>query len=285
MIWSFKKTDSLPEQQFFLWENLLEKRTGIQLARRQHVLLQTQVSIRMRELNIESYDEYFDYVQNDAEGIAEWQVLVDRLLVKETIFFRHRPSLGLVKKYLENKVSDAKLEHGADSVEIWSVGCSTGEEPYALAGIANDCFEQREIPPYFGVTAVDLSLQALSIARKGVYGRRSLSLLSDDEVERYFEPSEKGQHIVVEKIRKRVCFSQLNILYLDLRPMQPMDVIFCQNVLIYFRRWRRREILNKLVKHLKPGGILVIGLGEVTDWEHPEMKRILHEESQAYVKY
>jgi chemotaxis methyl-accepting protein methylase len=281
MIWSFKKPDSLPQQQFFQWESLLEKRTGVQLAQPQHILLQTQVSIRMRELGIESYDQYFDYVQDDAKGIAEWQVLVDRLVVKETTFFRHRPSLGLVKKFLRNRLANDRKQ---DSVEIWSVGCSTGEEPYALATIANDCFEEREISPYFGVTAIDISLPALSIAREGVYGRRSLSLLSEDEIQRYFEPCKPGFHRVIEKIKKRVCFSQLNLLHLKNKPFQPMDVIFCQNVLIYFRRWRRREILNELVRHLKPGGILVIGLGEVTDWEHPEMKRIAHEESQAYVK-
>ncbi|MGH1487356.1 MAG: CheR family methyltransferase [Cellvibrionaceae bacterium] len=287
MIWSFKKPDSLPQQQFFLWENLLEKRTGVQLAQPQHILLQTQVSIRMRELGIDSYDQYFDYVKDDAKGIAEWQVLVDRLVVKETTFFRHRPSLGLVKKFLRNRLSsnEAKASNEIkDSIEIWSVGCSTGEEPYALAAIANDCFYEREMSPYFGVTAVDISLPALSIAREGVYGRRSVSLLSEAEIKRYLKPYKEGKYQVIEQIKKRVCFSQLNLLYLKNKPFQPMDVIFCQNVLIYFRRWRRREILNELVKHLKPGGILVIGLGEVTDWEHPDMQRIAHEESQAYVK-
>ncbi len=281
MTWSFKKSNSLPEQQFFLWENLLERRTGIQLAQPQQVLLQTQVSIRMRELGIGSYDQYFDYVQDDSAGIAEWQVLVDRLVVKETSFFRHRPSLELVKQQLENKLSHGALE---DSFEIWSVGCSTGEEPYALAALVNDCFENRNINPYFGVTAVDISLPSLSIARKGVYGRRSLNLLEDDEYQTYFQPYGKDQYQVIEKIKKRVCFSQLNIMNLKNKPVQPMDVIFCQNVLIYFRRWRRREILKQLVKHLKPGGVLVIGLGEVTDWTCRGLERIAHEEVQAYIK-
>jgi chemotaxis methyl-accepting protein methylase len=63
-----------------------------------------------------------------------------------------------------------------------------------------------------------------------------------------------------------------------------MDVIFCQNVLIYFRRWRRKEILNQLVKRLKPGGLLVIGLGETTDWQHSEMQKVDNNEVQAYIK-
>ena len=283
MIWSLKKSDRLPEQQSFLWENLLEKRAGVQLTQPQQVFLQTQVSIRMRELGLDSYDEYFACVQgDDIAAVAEWQVLVDRLVVKETTFFRHRPSLNLVKAFLRDYVIQLKPRA---SVEIWSVGCSTGEEPYALAAIAHDCFKENRMPAYFGVTAVDISLPALSIARQGVYGRRSLSLLDNDELQRYFEPQKENLHRVVDAIKKRVCFSQLNILELKNKPLQPMDVIFCQNVLIYFRRWRRREILNELVKHLKVGGILVIGLGEVIDWEHPNIKSISYEETQAYMKY
>lgn len=286
MVWSFKKTDALPKQQFFLWENLLEKRTGIQLAQAQHALLQAQVSIRMREIGIEDYQQYFDFVDDDIAGVAEWQVLVDRLVVKETSFFRHRPSLALVKDVLGKKVSQqlAGRSQKNDSFEMWSVGCSTGEEPYALAAIASDCFEAAGVAPYFGVTAVDISLPALSIARQGVYSRRSLTLLEDSELSRYFIRHGKDQYRIVDKIKKRVCFSQINILHLKNKPVQPMDVIFCQNVLIYFRRWRRREILKQLVRHLKPGGILVIGLGELTGWSHEELLRVDSREVQAYQK-
>jgi len=291
MVWSFKKADALPEQQFSLWENLLEKRTGIQLAQAQHVLLQTQISIRMRELGIGSYQQYFDFVKDESTGLAEWQVLVDRLVVKETSFFRHRPSLDLVRQALEEKLSLydqskrlAGQESAQDSFEIWSVGCSTGEEPYAIAAIVNECFEKAGLTPYFGVTAVDISLPALSIARQGVYGRRSLSLLENDELDKFFIDCGKEQYRIIDKIKKRVCFSQANILHVERIPAQPMDVVFCQNVLIYFRRWRRREILKQLVKHLKPGGILVIGLGEITEWNHRELKKIDISGVQAYKK-
>ena len=65
-------------------------------------------------------------------------------------------------------------------------------------------------------------------------------------------------------------------------PTEKMDVIFCQNLLIYFRRWRRREILNNLVNHLKPKGLLIIGLGEMVDWKHRQTQRLKDEQVQAY---
>ena len=282
MVWSFNEPDSLPKNEFVQWGALLEKRTGVQLAQPQKVLLQTQVSIRMRELGIDKYADYFDYVGDDANGLAEWQVLVDRLVVKETVFFRNRPSLELVRQFIQNRLS---MHTRQGSIELWSVGCSTGEEPYGLAAIANDCFLEKDIAPYFGVTAIDVSLPSLSIARTGKYGRRSLSLLSDKERQHYFKPVSDGNYRIKDSIKHRVCFAQYNVLDLKNHSIQPMDIIYCQNVLIYFRRWRRKEILNQLVSHLKPEGILIIGSGEVTDWNHEYMERIANEEVQAYVKY
>lgn len=290
MVWSLKKIDALPDQQLVMWEGLLERRTGIQFAQPQHSMLQSQIAVRMRELGIHDYLQYFDFVNDDVNGVAEWQILVDRLVVKETSFFRHRPSVELVNYLLEKKLSPQKTAEEKkeccenDSFEIWSVGCSTGEEPYTLAAIAHDFFELAGISPYFGVTAVDVSLPALSIAKRGIYNKRSLNLLDDDELKRYFVKRDEGQYEVIDAIRKRVCFSQLNILHLRHKPLQLMDIIFCQNVLIYFRRWRRRDILKELVKHLKPGGILVIGLGEITEWHNEDIERLDMKDVHAYVK-
>lgn len=281
MSWTLQKLKVLSGQEFSLWENLLEKRTGIQLTHLQKVLLQTQVAIRMRELEVSDPVLYFYHVKDDKTGAAEWQVLVDRLVIKETSFFRHRPSLNLVKQSIENKLNNGPL---TESFEMWSVGCSTGEEPYGLAAIADDCFRKSNDDSYYGVTAVDVSLPALSIAREGIYGRKSLDLLDAHEKDTYFDHLGKDKYQVIERIRRRVCFSQLNIMHVNERSIQPMDIIFCQNVLIYFRRWRRREILQQLVKHLKPGGILVIGLGEVTDWKCANLSRVMNDEVQAYVK-
>jgi chemotaxis protein methyltransferase CheR/type IV pilus assembly protein PilK len=53
---------------------------------------------------------------------------------------------------------------------------------------------------------------------------------------------------------------------------------------VYFRRWRRREILNEMITRLKPGGVLVIGLGEIVDWDPPGMTRVTDDGIQAYIR-
>lgn len=277
----FQRSEALPKEQLAKWDRFLEKNTGIQLAPSQYILFQTQVSLRMRELGIADYNVYLNYLQMDVDGIAEWQVLVDRLVVKETSFFRHRPSLELVRQFLTNRLASDQQK---SSFEILSVGCSTGEEPYALAALMNDCYKISEHAPYFGVTAIDISLPALSIARKGVYTARSMKLVDPEEKQHYFETLEDGLYKVKDKIKNRVCFSQVNVLHLQEKPVQLMDVIYCQNMLIYFRRWRRRHILTELVQRLKPGGILVIGLGEITDWKCPGVERVANKDVHAFIR-
>ena len=61
-----------------------------------------------------------------------------------------------------------------------------------------------------------------------------------------------------------------------------MDIILCQNVLIYFKRELRNLILDHLTTRLKPGGILVLGAGEVFGWTHPELDLINYESTLAF---
>jgi type IV pilus assembly protein PilK len=67
--------------------------------------------------------------------------------------------------------------------------------------------------------------------------------------------------------------------------MKELDLIYCQNMLIYFRKWRRKDIVSELAKRLAKGGMLVLGLGEVVDWKMPELTRVPGERALAYLKH
>lgn len=162
MAWSLRKLPTLSDRQFAQWSTLLEERTGIHLVRQQRTLLESQVSIRMRELGLDDYDRYYVEVTHGVSGMMEWSTLVDRIAVKETSFFRHRPSLEYVRRYLQNKINNQQLP---GSFDVWSIGCATGEEAYSLAMVINDCFELAALNPYYGITAVDISTTALTKAR------------------------------------------------------------------------------------------------------------------------
>lgn len=281
MGWSLRTLPRLSDEQFARWSKLLEERTGMQLVPQHRALLESQLSGRMNELGLDDYDHYYERVTQGSQCMLEWTLIVDRIAVKETSFFRHRPSLEYVRRFLQNKINNQTLEQ---SFDVWSIGCATGEEAYSLAMVINDCFELAALNPYYGITAFDLSVTALASARKGRYHKRKVESAKAEELKRYTKPLNDGNYEIIGRLRERVCFTQANIIHHNKLPSISVDVIFCQNLLVYFRRWLRRDILNALVEHLKPGGILVTGLGEVIDWEHPLMQRITVDEVQAYVR-
>uniref|UniRef100_UPI0035690D22 CheR family methyltransferase n=1 Tax=Pseudomonas sp. TaxID=306 RepID=UPI0035690D22 len=226
------------------------------------------------------YATYFRQVTDGPRGAVEWSTLLDRLTVQETRFFRHRQSFEVLERYLRER-----LQHGLGSPwEMWSVGCSSGEEPYSLAITAAEVLRDSEHPEHFGVTGTDISLNALRLARDGQYGPRKLEQIDTELGQRYFVAQADGRFKVVADLAARVCCARLNVLELAKAPMSGMDVIFCQNLLIYFRRWRRREILNCLAERLAPGGLLVVGVGEVVGWQHPDLLPVADERVLAFTR-
>ena len=280
-IWALKPLAEMSVQEFRDWQVLLEDRTGLVLSDQRRALLQTSLSTRMRELNIADYSSYYQQVTDGLRGAIEWSNLLDHLTVQETRFFRHRPSFEVLESYLRKRISAGAHRH---QLALWSVGCSSGEESYSLAIIAAEVLRDSEQSELFGVTGTDISLKALGKARNAEYGARRLEQIDADLLERYFDPLGDMRYKVKSVLASRVCFARLNVLELAKAPLSGVDVIFCQNLLIYFRRWRRREILNRLVERLAPGGLLVIGVGEVVDWQHPDMLPVADDRVLAFIR-
>lgn len=281
--WSMRNLQQMDDEQFRLWQALLEERTGMALAPERKTFLETSLSIRMRELGVESYDVYYEQLVNRpaADTIMEWSILVDRLTVQETSFFRHRGSYDLVEKFVRDRFSGPKPP---SNFNVWSVGCSSGEEPYSLAMLLTELFASMRVQPYWGITATDISLPVLAKARKGHYGARKVDLVDPLLRERYFQRISDREYGISAELKARICFARVNVLELHQVPFQDLDLIYCQNMLIYFRRWRKREIVTRLADRMAPGGLMVLGLGEVVDWQHPQVDRVRFDNTLAFMR-
>src|SRR5690606_28443950 len=102
--WSIQTSQELSDQQFKEWKILVEEKTGMLLPEHRKTFLQSSLSIRMREIGCETYDDYFRQLSSGISGTVEWAVLVDRLTVHETHFFRHPESFDLVRNYLRRLI-------------------------------------------------------------------------------------------------------------------------------------------------------------------------------------
>lgn len=282
-IWQLNELAPMSDVEYGLWLVLLEERTGITLPELRKSFLLSKLSIRMRELGINEYKSYFAYVTHGKSGRVEWETLVDRLTVHETRFFRDVRSLDFIKDlYLDNLVKNNKKEN--KSFQVWSVGCATGEEPYSLMMFINKYMADNKADYYPSVTASDISHDALAIARKGKYHRNRFSNVPNEYIGEYIHPDGKEHYAVNDELKKRICFNRLNLMNLDKTSVGMMDIIICQNVLIYFKRERRIAILNNLVKHLNPGGFLILGAGEILDWENQDIEHVHYDGVLAFTR-
>lgn len=279
--WSLEPLIDMSAAEFRDWQRLLEERSGMVVSEGRRTFLQTNLRARMREVGVGDYATYYRQVTEGPRGAVEWSTLMDRLTVQETRFFRHPPSFAVLEDYLAARL---EREGGQRPWSLWSVGCSSGEETYSMAMSAAEVLRTAAAGGSFGVTGTDISLSALSKCREASYAARRLEDVSPERRARYFGPGAEGRFRVGAALAARVCFAKLNVLDLASAPLSGMDVIFCQNLLIYFRRWRRREILNRLAERLAPGGLLLVGVGEMVGWQHPDLQPLADDRVLAFIR-
>ena len=283
LIGSLSCFEKMDDVQFDTWTSLLEERTGMHLPKERRSFLETSLALRMKEIGVQDFASYYQHLQSEKDGEHEWLTLVDRLTIHETRFFRHQPSLDLLEKVILPGLFD--FEPNRKQLQVWSAGCSTGEEAYTLCMVINQFLKDLSYNNcYIAVTGMDISIPALVTARKAVYEPNKVRRIPDQYLEHYFDEQSDGRYQVIDALRKRVCFVPFNIIDMKKTLLESMDIIFCQNVLIYFNRDRRKKIIHHLVERLKPGGFLVLGAGESLNTLHPELEKIDFPNSLAFLK-
>ena len=134
---------------------------------------------------------------------------------------------------------------------------------------------------YSGV-GTDISLPALRTAKRGRYPAGRLAGIEPRFRSRYCRACGEKHFELSKALRAQVCFSQANVLDIERAPFARLDLIYCQNLLIYFDRQQRERIMKGLVERLVPGGVLVLGPGEIAGWSGTGMQRIRFEDVLAY---
>src|SRR5690554_7584716 len=112
--WMLKNLPEMDERQFQQWQTLIEKRTGMSLPPERKTFLQTNLGIRMREIGCQNYQEYYEQVSNSPAGFIEWAILVDRLTVQETRFYRDEHAYSLMVDYILTRPLARSEEHTSE---------------------------------------------------------------------------------------------------------------------------------------------------------------------------
>ena len=192
------------------------------------------------------------YWQRVCASPVELQELIEAVVVPETWFFRDRKAFSSLVRLAQ----DGFWATRTDGVRrILSLPSSTGEEPYS---IAMTLFDAGVPAGRFGIDAVDVSANAIAVARAAVYGRNSFRGRELGFQARYFDETATG-HQLADRVRRQVQFRQGNLLARDVAAERTRyDAIFCRNLLIYFDRPTQERAVRALERLLTPDGVVLV---------------------------
>jgi chemotaxis protein methyltransferase CheR len=233
----------------------LYRRTGMVFTETKRYFVERRIHERMRATGAQSFMSYFARLRLDPSGEVEH--LVNTLTVNETYFYRERYQLQcLTNNLLPERVTPAAP---GNAIRIWSLPCSTGEEPYS---IALWLLENWKLVDTYDIEIIgsDIDTRVLEAARAGDFGKRALAHLPPDVVERYFSVIDSERWHIADDLRQSVRFAPVNLIDPGgIAAFGRFDVIFCRNVLIYFDDASRRVAAENLYASLLPGGFLCLG--------------------------
>ncbi|HEY1855687.1 CheR family methyltransferase [Acidocella sp.] len=236
----------------------LYQETGMAFPEAKRYYIERRVADRMAATALPSFAAYFTHLRSHAS--VELAPFINAFTVNETYFYREDYQLHCLTNDLLRRRIALKPMH--QSLRLWSLPCSTGEEPYSIAIWLLENWDEVDHHD-IEILGCDIDTQVLQAARAGVYGKRALMRLSEAVIAKYFERLDEERWRIIPDIRDSVAFSTANVINSnETQPYGRFDVIFCRNMLIYFDEASRRIAAENLYESLLPGGYLCLGHAE-----------------------
>lgn len=235
---------------------ILFQSAGISLADSKQAMVGGRLSKRLRQLDLDSYEAYLGVVQRDP---AERQTAIDLLTTNETHFFREQPHFDLLRQRILPSLASRR------PLRCWSAAASTGQEAYSLAMLLASELGHGQ----WEVVGTDISSRVVATAREGRYEMRLAEQIPREYLQTHCKRGvggNEGYFVVSAALRQHVRFIQAN-LNASLPDIGQFDIALLRNVLIYFPAEVKREVVNRVLALLRPGGWLLVGhsesLGEI----------------------
>jgi chemotaxis protein methyltransferase CheR len=253
---------ALSQRSFDQFADYITSELGIKMPDSKITMVQGRLMRRARELQLRSIDEYGDYFFSTPSD-EEREYIINAITTNKTDFFREPEHFDyLVKTALPTLRADDGSR--MSRLNVWSAGCSSGQEPYTLAMILCE-YGVQHAGFSFAILGTDISTKVLRHAERGMYEEGLTEPIPAALRQRYLM-SGKGRSSGLVRmssaLRGKVSFHQLNFMD-DSYPLHDkFDVAFCRNVLIYFDRKTQEKVLCKICRHINPGGYLFLGHSE-----------------------
>ncbi|WP_414551100.1 CheR family methyltransferase [Anabaena sp. CCY 0017] len=217
--------------------------------------LMRRVRKRMQSLNIESFEDYLDYLEVYQD---EFNQLFNTILINVTAFFRDTAAWEYLAEQVLPKI--VALKKKSDQIRIWSAGCASGEEAYTLAILMAEIMGAEEFRQRVKIYATDVDEEALNQARQAVYSVKDIQVVPQELQEKYFEIT-GNNYVFRQDFRRSVIFGRHDLL--QDAPISRLDLLVCRNTLMYFNSETQGRIMARFHFALNDTGYLFLGKAEM----------------------
>lgn len=261
---------SITDHEFNQLVTYIKSNYGIALKEEKRAMVEGRLNNLLIRNGIDSFSDYFNYVLSDKTGDAV-AMLVNKITTNHTYFMREAAHFY----YLRDKVlPELRRSVKNKDLRIWSAGCSTGEEPYTIAFLVDEFFGKEKALWDTKILATDLSTRVLECAAKGIYSSESVDKLPAHWLANYFRKNESSYEIV-NKIKNEVIFRKFNLMDKIFPFKKKFHIIFCRNVMIYFDRQTKAELVQKFYNAMEYGAYLFVGHSESISREESDLKYVM----------
>jgi chemotaxis protein methyltransferase CheR len=242
---------------------LIHAKLGIKMPAGKIPMLESRLRPRLAALGLDSLTDYQRHLATAANLGEEIGELTNLVTTNKTDFFRESTHFDYV---VQRALPELGILPGgaAAYVRAWCAGCSSGEEPYTLAMILAE-YGRGDDRFRFQILATDISTRVLDLARAGIYPADRVAAVPPALRARYVMRSlDRSRPLVriVPALRSRISFHALNFMDESYDVSDTFDLVFFRNVAIYFDAPTQQAVVEKLCRHLRPGGFFFIGQSE-----------------------
>jgi chemotaxis protein methyltransferase CheR len=239
---------------------LIYARTGVRVSPQKKALLSNRLRRRLRSTGIEGFDEYYQHLKQLPSNHPEWDAFLQEITTHETYLFRDQTQWDWFRTVYLPACIATRPSGGQGSLRIWSAACSTGDEAFTVATCIASCL--TDLARWkIQILGTDIGKGAVEQAQTGAFNERAMRLVPEPYKRAYFVKSKDSEIWNAKPILKNmVSFRQHNL-------MEPLrekmfDLVFLKNVLIYFDRASKLQVVSNVQSMIRPGGVLVAGTAE-----------------------
>lgn len=267
----------ITDLEFQQFKRFLKQRSGISLADNNQYLVANRLSGLIRKVGVDCLSDLLSMISVMPNGDLAVKA-IESMTVAEGFWFKDTSHFH----YLETKLF-AELAYINKSLNVWSAGCSAGQEAYSISLSFEKFLAAFDKPIKLCVTATDPSDKMLRQAKEGIYTDTELLRGLPRDTQKTHFSGVKGGLQIDSSHRSRILFRQLSLLD-SFSSLGEFDVIFCRNILFYFAKPTRVDILNRFVQTMRSGAYLFLGSSELLPAEVNGLETIREADCKCYRK-